>query len=336
MRAITINRYGGPEVVQYENDVPVPQPREGEVLVAIACAGINFMDIHTRQGKYENSDTYAVRAPCTLGMEGAGTIVALGEGVDFLHVGQRVAWCISWGSFAEYACVPASLIAVIPDEIGFDVAAAAMFQGCTAHYLVNDVAELKQGMDCLVHAASGSIGQILIQMAKLAGATVYATASSEEKRVTATQRGADVVLPYEGGLFADRVRELTLGSGVHVVFDSLGKTTLRDSMRATRTRGLVINYGNVSGSVNDLDPYELGEQGSLFLTRPRLADCMVGHATVQRRADAIFSAILDSQLFIDIAACTTFEEIPSVHAAIEARQQIGKCVAWIGPRDVSG
>ncbi|RZT92231.1 NADPH:quinone reductase-like Zn-dependent oxidoreductase [Advenella incenata] len=336
MRAIKINRYGGQEVVRYENDVPIPQPREGEVLVAIACAGINFMDIHTRQGKYENSRTYAVRAPCTLGMEGAGTIVALGEGVDFLQVGQRVAWCISWGSFAEYASVPASLIAVIPEEIGFDVAAAAMFQGCTAHYLVNDVAQLKQGMDCLVHAASGSIGQILIQMAKLAGATVYATASSEEKRATATERGADVVLPYEGGLFADRVRDLTSGSGVHVVFDSLGKTTLRDSMRATRTRGLVINYGNVSGSVDDLDPYELGERGSLFLTRPRLADYMAGHATVQRRADAIFSAILDRQLVIDIADCTTFEEIPSVHAAIEARQQIGKCVAWIGPRDVSG
>ncbi len=336
MRAITINRYGGPEVVQYENDIPIPQPREGEVLVAIACAGINFMDIHTRQGKYANSRTYAVRAPCTLGMEGAGTIVALGEGVDFLRVGQRVAWCISWGSFAEYACVPASLIAVIPDEIGFDVAAAAMFQGCTAHYLVNDVAELRQGMDCLVHAASGSIGQILIQMAKLAGATVYATASSEEKRAIATRRGADVVLAYEDGRFADRVRELTSGNGTHVVFDSLGKTTLRDSMRATRTRGLVINYGNVSGSVNNLDPYELGEQGSLFLTRPRLADYMAGHATVQRRADAIFSAIRDGQLFIDIAACVTFEEIPSVHAAIEARQHIGKCVALIGPSDVSG
>ncbi len=335
MRAVTINQYGGPEVVQYQNDVPVPQPGDGDVLVAVACAGINFMDIHTRQGKYANSQTYAVRAPCTLGMEGAGTIVAVGNSVDFLRVGQRVAWCISWGSFAEYACVPSSLVAVIPEEIGFDVAAAAMFQGCTAHYLVNDVAKLKRGMDCLVHAASGSIGQILIQMARMSGATVYATASTDEKRAVATQRGANVVLPYEGGLFAERIRELTSGNGVHVVFDSLGKTTLRASMRATRKQGLIINYGNVSGSVNDLDPYELGEQGSLFLTRPRLADYMVDHATVQRRADAIFSAIRDRHLFIDIADSVDFCDISTVHAAIEARDQIGKCVAWIGSRSVS-
>lgn len=329
MRAITINQYGGPDVVRYQTDAPIPQPCEGEVLVAVACAGINFMDIHTRQGKYANSQTYAVRAPCTLGMEGAGTIVALGAGVDSLQVGQRVAWCISWGSFAEYVCVSASLIAVIPDAITFDVAAAAMFQGCTAHYLVNDVAQLRQGMDCLIHAASGSIGQILIQMAKLAGATVYATASTDKKRAVAVQRGADVVLPYDDGGFAVRIRDLTMGDGVHVVFDSLGKTTLRDSMRATRTRGLVINYGNVSGSVHDLDPYELGEQGSLFLTRPRLADYMIGRETVQRRADAIFSAIQNRQLFIDIADWVNFEDISAVHATIEARQQIGKCVAWI-------
>ncbi len=334
MRAITIEQYGGPEVVQYQNNAPVPQPADGEVLVEVACAGINFMDIHTRQGKYANSMTYGVRAPCTLGMEGAGTIVALGNGVNSLKVGQRVAWCISWGSFAEYACVPATLIAVIPDEIGFDVAASAMFQGCTAHYLVNDVARLSQGMDCLIHAASGSIGQILIQMAKIAGATVYATASTDEKRAVASEQGADFVLPYDEGRFADRIKELTSGNGVDVVFDSLGKATLRDSMRATRKRGLIINYGNVSGSVKDLDPYELGEQRSLFLTRPRLSDYMADQQTVQRRADAIFSAMINRQLFIDISERVDFSDIPTVHTAIESRRQIGKCVAWIGRRDV--
>jgi NADPH:quinone reductase-like Zn-dependent oxidoreductase len=329
MRAITIESYGGPEVVRVRHDVPIPVPRAGEVLVKVACAGVNFMDIHTRQGKYAESRTYPVRLPCTLGMEGAGVVVAAGPGVSHPALGQRVAWCIAWGSFAEYAAIPARLAAVMPDAIGFDTAASAMFQGCTAHYLVNDVARLAPDSSCLVHAASGSIGQILIQMAKRIGATVYATASTDEKRAVALRRGADAALPYADGGFADRVRELTGGRGVYVVFDSLGKATLRDSMRATRTRGLVINYGNVSGSVKDLDPYELGEAGSLFLTRPRLADHMADAATVQRRADAIFGAILDGGLDIEISDRYAFDHVGKGHARIEAREQVGKAIAWI-------
>lgn len=329
MRALTIERHGGPEVVRVRHDLPIPTPGPGEVLVQVMCAGINFMDIHTRQGKYADSRTYPVRLPCTLGMEGSGVVVAVGEGVSRPRIGQRVAWCIAWGSFADYACVPARLAAVIPDAIGFDTAASAMFQGCTAHYLVNDVARLNQGDSCLVHAASGSIGQILVQMARRRGAIVYATASTEEKCAVARQRGADVALRYEDGRFADHVRELTSGRGVDVTFDSLGKATLRDSLRATRTRGLVVNYGNVSGSVGDLDPYELGEAGSLFLTRPRLADHMADAATVQRRADAVFAAILDGDLRIAISEHLDFPRISEGHARIESRQQIGKAVAWI-------
>jgi len=330
MRAITIDGYGGPEVVQVRDDVPVPTPGPGEVLVQVMCAGINFMDIHTRQGKYAQSQSYAVRAPCTLGMEGSGVVVSVGAGVTHLRAGQRVAWCIAWGSFADYACIPARLAAVIPDAIAFDTAAAAMFQGCTAHYLVNDAAHLEAGMSCLVHAASGSIGQILVQMAKRIGATVYTTASTAEKCEVALRLGADAALLYEDGAFADRVRELTGGRGVDVVFDSLGKATLRDSLRAARNRGLVINYGNVSGSVRDLDPYELGEAGSLFLTRPRLADHMADAATVQRRADDVFAAILAGALRIAITDHYSFDRIAQGHARIEAREQIGKAVAWIG------
>jgi NADPH:quinone reductase-like Zn-dependent oxidoreductase len=329
MRAITIETYGGPDVVRLRRDAPVPVARAGEILVRVVCAGVNFMDIHTRQGKYAESRTYPVRIPCTLGMEGAGVVVATGPGVTHPAVGQRVAWCIAWGSFAEYAAIPSRLAAVIPDAVGFDTAASAMFQGCTAHYLIHDVAALAPGGSCLVHAASGSIGQILIQMAKRIGASVYATASSEDKRSVALQRGADAALPYADGGFADRVRELTGGRGVDVVFDSLGKATLRDSMRAARTRGLIINYGNVSGSVKDLDPYELGEAGSLFLTRPRLADHMADAATVQRRADAVFGAILDGSLSIEISDRYAFDDIPRGHARIEAREQVGKAVAWV-------
>ncbi|OZI61747.1 quinone oxidoreductase family protein [Bordetella genomosp. 11] len=329
MRAITIDAYGGPEVVRLRDDAPIPVAGPGEVLVKVVCAGVNFMDIHTRQGKYAESRTYPVRIPCTLGMEGAGIVVATGPGVTRPAVGQRVAWCIAWGSFAEYAAIPARLAAAIPDAIGFDTAAAAMFQGCTAHYLVHDVARLQPGDSCLIHAASGSIGQILIQMAKRIGASVYATASTDDKRTVALRRGADTALPYADGAFADRVRALRGGLGVDVVFDSLGKATLRDSMRATRPRGLIVNYGNVSGSVTDLDPYELGEAGSLFLTRPRLADHMADAATVQRRADDIFGAILDRSLVIEIADRYAFDQIPHGHARIEAREQIGKAVAWI-------
>ncbi|MBV6307305.1 quinone oxidoreductase [Candidimonas humi] len=329
MRAITIEGYGGPEAVRLRRDAPVPVARAGEVLVKVACAGINFMDIHTRQGKYIDSRIYAVRAPCTLGMEGAGVIVETGPGVTRLAVGQRVAWCIAWGGFAEYVAIPARLAASIPDEIGFDTAASAMFPGCTAHYLIHDVAELTADSTCLIHAASGGIGQILIQMARRIGATVYATASTGEKRAIALRRGAHAALPYDDGGFAEKVRALTGGKGVDVVFDSLGKATLRDSMRATRTRGLLINYGNVSGSVKDLDPYELGEAGSLFLTRPRLADHMADAESVQRRADAVFGAILDGSLEIEIAERCALEDIAAVHARIEAREQIGKAVAWL-------
>lgn len=329
MRAITLTQYGGPEVPQQRADVPVPRPGPDEVLVRVACAGINFMDIHTRQGKYANSRTYPVRLPCILGMEGAGEVVALGEGVRHLAAGHRVAWCIAWGSFAEYACVPSRLAARLPDGIGFDVAASAMFQGCTAHYLVNDVAQLGAGSTCLVHAASGSIGQILIQMAKRVGATVFATASTPQKCDVALRRGADHAMLYDNGGFADAVRAATGGKGVDVVFDSLGKSTLRDSLRATRTRGLVVNYGNVSGSVTDLDPIELGEASSLFLTRPRLADHMADAATVQRRADAVFAAILDGVLSIEIVGRHALEEVHMVHKRIEGREQIGKTIVCL-------
>ena len=329
MKALTLETYGGPQVVHLRHDVPTPRVTPGHVLIKVACAGINFMDIHTRQGKYAQSSTYPVRLPCTLGMEGAGVVVEVGEGVTHLAPGDRVAWCIAWGAFAEYASVPAARVAQIPAAIGFDQAAAAMFQGCTAHYLIEDVARLQAGHACLVHAASGSIGQLLVQMAHRLGATVFTTGSTAEKCAIALQRGADRAWEYDGGRFADRVLEATDGVGVDVVFDSVGKSTLRDSFRACRIRGLIVNYGNVSGSLIDLDPMELGEAGSLFLTRPRLADHMADGPTVQRRANAVFAAMLEGSLTVDIEGHYTMEQVQEVHARIEARQQVGKAVMWV-------
>ncbi len=328
MRAIRIERYGGPEVLR-RADIDLPSPGPREALVRVACAGVNFMDIHTRQGKYRNSRTYPVRAPCTLGMEGAGPVVSVGSEVTSVKPGDRVAWCISWGSYAEFAVVPVERIAHVPRTISYELAAAAIFQGSTAHYLVQDIARLRPGNTCLVHAASGGIGQLLVQLAKRRGAVVYATASNDTKAAIARKCGADHVMPYENGRFADRIREATAGLGVDVIFDALGRTTLRDSFRATRTRGLVVNYGSVSGSLTDLDPYELGEAGSLFLTRPRLADYLADGATVQRRADDIFAALADGTLHLEIGGRYTLEQVQIAHEALEERRQLGKSILLI-------
>jgi len=324
MRAVTIEQYGGAEVLQKRKDVPIPQVQAGHVLVKLVCAGINFMDVHTRQGKYANSKTYNVRLPCTLGMEGSGEVVACGEDVHDIAVGDRVAWCIAWGSYADYASVSAALVAKLPDGITHQLAAASIFQGATAHYLIEDVARLAPGSSCLIHAAAGSIGQLLVQMAKRRGATVFVTAGTLEKRATAIRCGADHAFDYSQGGIAEQVREATRGEGVDVVFDPVGKATLRDSFRACKRHGLIVNYGNVSGSLTDLDPIELGEAGSLFLTRPRLADHMMSREIVQRRADVIFSALLDGSLQVDIEACYSFDNVEQAHARIESRQQVGK------------
>lgn len=325
MKSIQIRQYGGPEVLQ-RIDAPVPAAAPGMLLVRVHHAGINFMDIHTRQGKYAKSRTYPVRLPCTLGMEGAGVVSAVGEGVDTHAVGDRVAWCIVWGSYAEYALVPAWQAVKVPDALPLDLAAVSVFQGYTAHYLAHDVGQLGPGKSCLVHAASGGIGQILIQIARRAGARVLATTSSAGKAAIALSRGAEQVFLYDNGRFADAVRAATGGQGVDVVFDSIGRATLRDSFRATRTRGLVVNYGNVSGSVTDLDPLELGEAGSLLLTRPRLADHLRDAAEIRRRAGDIFGALLDGTLKIDIAARYTLDNVEEAHAAYESRSMVGKPV----------
>ncbi len=323
MKAIQIDHYGGLAAMQ-QRELPTPVPKADEVLVRVHCAGVNFMDVHTCEGKYANSQTYKVSLPCTLGMEGAGEIVALGQDVKDLTIGERVAWCIVWGSYAEYAAVPAWRCVKLPDALSFEMAAASLFHGLTAHYLAHDVGQLAPGRSCLIHAASGGIGQILVQLAKRAGARVFATTSTEEKAAVARARGADVVLLYENGRFADAVLEATGGLGVDVVFDPLGASTLRDSFRATRKRGLVVNFGAVAGAVRDLDPLELGEAGSLFLTRPRLADHLPDAATMRRRAADIFAALLDGSLQIDIAGRYTLANVAEALHALESRRMLGK------------
>ena len=330
MKSIQIDRYGGPDVLVHR-EIAAPEPKAGEVLIRISHAGINFMDVHTREGKYAKSQTYTVTLPCTLGMEGAGEVVSVGAGVSDFKPGDRVAYCIVWGSYAEYAVVPAWRCVKVPAALSLEMAAASLFHGFTAHYLAHDVGRLAPGVTCLVHAASGGIGQILIQLAKRMGATVYATTSTQQKAEVARERGADLAVLYENGRFAEALRDATQGRGVDVVFDSIGKATLRDSFRATRKRGLVVAYGSVSGSVRDLDPIELGEAGSLFLTRPRLADHLPDAVTTRRRADEIFAALLDGTLKIEVAGRYTLADVNEAHAALEDRRMIGKPVLVINP-----
>ena len=332
MKSIQIDRYGGPEVL-VRRELPVPKPGPEEVLVRVACAGINFMDVHTRQGKYAQSRTYPVRLPCTLGMEGAGEVVAVGERTRNVKTGDRVAWCIVWGSYAEYAVVPAARLAKVPPDLPLEMAAASLFHGSTAHYLAHDLGQLGPGRSCLVHAASGGIGQLLVQLAKRLGAEVFATTSSPDKAEVARAHGADHVLAYDNGGFADAIRVATQGRGVDVVFDPIGSATLRDSFRATRTRGLVVNYGSVSGSIKDLDPIELGEAGSLFLTRQRLADHLQDAATIQKRASDIFNALIEGSLSISIAGKYTLDDVEDAHAALEERRMVGKPLLMLPGHD---
>jgi NADPH2:quinone reductase len=262
-------------------------------------------------------------------MEGAGEVLAVGPGVDDVVPGERVAWCLSWGSFAEFALVPRARLAHVPDDIGLDVAAASLFAGCTAHYLVRDVAHVAAGMTCLVHAASGTIGQLLIQMSGERGARVLATTSTELKAAIARAKGAGEAFVYDDGGFVEDVLAATGGRGVDVSFDALGAPTLRDSLRSTRPRGLVVNYGSVGGAVHDLDPLELGEAGSLFLTRPRLADYIATRDELQRRSEDLFEGIRRGAWGVDIADVVTLDEAGNALSELEGRRRIGKALVKI-------
>jgi NADPH2:quinone reductase len=323
VKAVQIDRYGGPGT-SHLRDIPKPVPGPRDVLIKLACSGVNFMDIHTRQGKYATSRTYPQSLPTTLGIEGAGVIEQVGSEVADFKPGDRVAYCLVWGSYAEFASIPADRVVHVPDAIPLELAAASLFHGLTAHYLANDLGRLAPAVTCLVLAASGGIGQLLVQLGVRAGATVYAATSSEHKAAAVRRHKPDAVLLYDGGRFADAVRELTDGNGVDVVFDPIGKPTFRDSLRAARTKGLIVSFGSVGGSVRDIDPIELGEAGSLFLTRPRLADHISDPATMRQRASDIFAGLIEGSLAIDIARSYALDEIEQAHHDLESRRTVGK------------
>lgn len=328
MRAIGVNEFGGPDALEVL-DMPVPEPAEGEVRVKVEYAGINFIDVYMRSGDYKKSDTYKTPLPMILGMEGGGMVDKVGPGVSDLKPGQRVAWCIHRGSYADYAVVPAWKLVPIPDDMPIEVATALQLQGCTAHYLTTSAFQLTPQSTCLLHAGAGGVGQLVIQLAKNIGARVITTVGTHQKATIAKARGADHVILYREEDFQERVMEITNGEGVDVVYDSVGKDTIERSIKCLKRRGTVINYGGASGLVESLNPLALAEAGSVFFTRPHLADYIYNAEIIKTRTDELFSHWAQDKLHVEIDQVLPLEDAAKAHRIIQGRQTTGKLLLKI-------
>lgn len=329
MKAVGIRKFGGAVNLEVM-EVARPEPGPGEVLVKVACAGVNFIDIYMRSGAYRRSDTYKTPLPMVLGMEGAGQVVALGEGVTSHRVGELVAWCLASGSYAEYAAVPAWRLVGVPPGVPLAMATALMLQGMTAHYLTHSAYPLKKGDLCLVHAASGGVGQLLVQLAKMRGAIVIATVGSKEKAALAAARGADYCIIYTEEDFQPLARDLTKGRGVDVVYDSVGKDTLARSIRSLKRRGTCILFGGSSGMVESINPLDLAEAGSVFFTRPHLADYLADADEIGMRAGDLFRAAAGGKLVVAIDREYPLDEARQAHDALAGRRSRGKILLTVG------
>ena len=317
MRAIRIHETGGPEVMQLET-IDDPAPGTGEALVHMESIGVNFVEVYYRKGLYKNP------LPFTPGSEGAGTVVAVGAGVRDIAVGDRVTSQSFQGSYAELALAKADKLVRIPDGLEARIAAAAMLQGMTAHYLATSVYPLKAGERCLVHAAAGGVGLILCQIARRIGAHVIGTVSTEKKAALAREAGAHDTILYTTQDFVAEVRRITDGAMVHVVYDSVGATTFLKSMDCLALRGMLALFGQSSGPVAPLDPNVLNQKGSIFLTRPTLGHYVATREELAWRAGDVLGWVRDGSLKLRID-----REVPLVHAAeahraLEGRRTTGK------------
>lgn len=315
MRAIQVTEHGGPEVLALI-DAPTPQAGEGQVVVDIAAAGLNYIDTYQRSG------TYPIETPFILGMEGAGTVRAIGAGVEGMSVGDRVAWKEGLGSYAESVAIEAAEAVPVPDGVADDLAAAAILQGITAHYLATSTYTVQNGDWVVVHAAAGGVGQLLTQIVKLRGGHVLATTSTREKAELATAAGADKVVTYDQML--DAAKELTDGVGVAAVYDGVGASTFDDSLAALRIRGTMALYGAASGPVPPLDPQRLNRGGGLFLTRPTIAHYTRDRGELTSRTDDIFGWIADGSLKVQIGQRYPLAEAAQAHRDLEGRKTTAK------------
>jgi len=305
-------------------ELGTPDPGPGEALVRIAHAGVNFTDIYTRQGVYRHSTTYPNQPPFIPGMEAIGVVEALGDGVDNVATGDRVAYCLSLGAYAEFAVVPAWRLVAVPEGLDSTVAVSLMLQGCTAHYLTHSLFALEAGQICLVHAAAGGVGQLLLQLARLRGARAIATVGNEEKAVIARGLGADPAILYHEEKFDDAVLDATDGRGVDVVYDGVGRSTFSGSLRSLRARGTLALFGGASGAVESVTPLDLAEAGSLYFTRPHMADYMASSEEIAWRAGDMFRFAVHGDIKVRIDRQFPLLQASEAHRVMEQGGTRGK------------
>jgi NADPH2:quinone reductase len=317
MKAIRIHQYGELDALTYD-DLPVPEPGDGQVRVRIQATGVNFIDVYQRKGLYKPP------LPFTLGQEAAGVVDAISAGVSEVKIGDRVAYTSVLGSYAEHAVVPAWRLMPVPNGVSSPQAAAVLLQGMTAHYLAMTTYPLKPGDVALIHAAAGGTGALLVQIAKHCGACVIGTVGSEEKARIAKSVGADEVIIYTQADFESEVKRLTNNKGVDVVFDSVGKDTFDKSLNCLKPRGMMVLFGQSSGPVPPFDPQTLNAKGSLFLTRPTLAHYTADRTELLQRARQLFDWIQKEKLQVRIDRTFPLADAVQAHRYLESRQAMGK------------
>jgi len=317
MRAVQFKTTGGPEVLEWvEVDEPTPGPTD--LVVRLAAAGLNYIDTYHRSGLYQ------VALPFTPGSEGAGTVVAVGDGCTQFRVGDRVAWGSSGGSYAELVRVPEAVAVHVPDGVDLEDAAAVMLQGMTAHYLVHDTFPLAAGQRCLIHAGAGGTGLLLIQMAHHIGAEVFTTVGSADKAELARVAGADHTILYRDVEFGDAIEEIAGPKSIDVVYDGVGKSVFERSLEVLRVRGMMVTFGNASGPPDPIAPLRLSQLGSLFLTRPTLFHYVASRADLERRSGEVFDAMADGWLKVRVGERVPLATAGDAHRLLESRNTTGK------------
>lgn len=317
MKAVFVTEFGGVDKLRHE-EVPTPAPKPNEARVQVHAAGVNFIDIYFRTG------LYPAEPPVTLGMEGAGVVDSVGAEVTNVKPGDRVAWAMARGSYAEMQCVPASLLVKVPEPLDLDLAAASMLQGMTAHYLTHSTYPLRAGETAVVHAAAGGTGQWIVAAAKVRGARVIGIVSTPAKADVARGAGCDEVILTSEPDIAAEVRRLTEGHGADAVYDSVGRATWEASLNSLKPRGMMVSFGNASGPVDPIAPLVLSQKGSLFLTRPTLAHYTAKREELEWRASDVFNWLRGGVLKVHIHGIYPLGDAASAHAELEGRRSTGK------------
>lgn len=328
MRAVMVPRYGDAAVLEVA-DVPVPEAEPGRIVIRQSFAGVNFADIYQRNGLYHGEHTYGTRPPFVLGFEGAGVVEAVGRGADRFRPGQPVAYALGRAGYAELVAVEEHKAVPLPEGVPPEIAAALMLQGATAHYLTHSLFDLRTGTTALVHAAAGGVGRLLVQLGRIRGARVIASVGSREKADAVLGLGADAVVLYKEEDLVERVRALTDGVGVDVVYDSVGRATIAKSLKCLRVRGTCALFGASSGPVEAVTPMDLAEAGSVFFTRPHLAHYRRTAEEAEARARDIFDFYLSGRLSVHIDRRHPLEQASEAHRRLESGRSSGKLLLKI-------